>query len=84
MVKGQGRHRWELSKTWANDFLPGPQRWHCVKCGLWKVTDYERKSDYAFTDDGRTWRRFADPCSPDPVPVISTRVTPPGQKSPKP
>jgi hypothetical protein len=54
------RHRW---KATSDHFYPGPKYWHCIQCGLLKVTEWECKPAYSMRD-GRTWHRFAPPCPP--------------------
>jgi hypothetical protein len=55
------RHRW---KSTSGHFYSGPKFWHCIKCDLQKVTEYECEPTYHWRD-GRTWRRFALPCPPE-------------------
>ena len=59
------RHRWAPP---GDHFFPGPKYWRSLKCGLQKMTEFECKPSYRWTD-GRTWKRFAPPCPPDAPPI---------------
>jgi hypothetical protein len=55
------RHSWKL------EFMGrGSTRWHCVKCGIIKLSEYDCKLLYfeARPPRGRTWTQYAPPCPP--------------------
>jgi hypothetical protein len=54
------RHRWE---AYGDHFYSGAKTWHCIRCGLQRITRYD--SDNLYIMNGvRTWQRFAPPCPP--------------------
>jgi hypothetical protein len=56
------RHRWRNTDVYLN---PGRKYFRCVQCNLLKVTEWDEKPYYTWSD-GRTWHRFAPPCPPPP------------------